>query len=55
MSRDMIYRMVFEEINESREWSCDCKDTSYSWYIDGVISLGNRMLKELDNTVECDD
>ena len=55
MSRDMIYRMIFEEINESREWSCDCKDTSYSWYVDGVISLGQRMLEELDNTVECAD
>lgn len=53
MSRDMIYRMVFEEIDESREWSLDCKDSSYSWYVDGVVSLGNRILKELDNTVEC--
>ena len=55
MSRNMIYRMVFEEIKESCEWACDCKEGSYSYYIDGVISLGHRILKELDNTEECDD
>ena len=52
MSRDMIYRMVFEEIKESCDWGIDCKDGSHSYFIDGVIALGQRMLKELDNTVE---
>ena len=55
MSRDMIYRMVFEEIKESCEWGIGCKDGSYPYFIDGVIALGQRMLKELDQTVECDD
>ena len=55
MSKDMIYRMVFEEIKESCEWSLDCKGETYSYYIDGVISLGQRMLRELDKTVACDD
>lgn len=52
MSRDTIYRMVFEEIKESIEWGLDCKDGSYSHYVDGVTSLGQRMLDELDNTKE---
>ena len=55
MSRNMIYKMVFEEIKESCEWGIDCKDGSYAYYIDGVIALGQRMLKELYNTVECDE
>ena len=25
MSKDMIYKMVFEEIKESLEWACGCK------------------------------
>ena len=53
MSRDMIYRMVFEEIKESCEWACDCKDGHYSYYVDGVVSLGQRILKELGNTDGC--
>ena len=52
MSRDMIYRMVFEEIKESVEWGVDCKDGGYSHYVDGVVALGDRMLKELDKAVE---
>lgn len=52
MNRNTIYRMVFEEIKESCEWGLDCKDGSYSHYVDGVICFGTRMLKELDNTVE---
>lgn len=54
MSRDMIYRMVFEEIKESVEWGGNCKDGNYAHYVDGIIALGQRMLKELDNTVECE-
>lgn len=52
MNRNMIYKMVFEEIKESIDWGLDCKDGSYPHYVDGVICLGMRMLKELDNTVE---
>ena len=52
MSRNMIYKMIFEEIKESREWGIDCKDGSYSHYVDGVICLGMRMLDELDKKVE---
>ena len=52
MSRDMIYRMVFEEIKESMDWGLGDKDGSYAHYVDGIICLGMRILKELDNTVE---
>ena len=52
MSRDMIYKMVFEEIKESIEWGLDCKDGSYSHYVDGVTSLGQRILDELDKADE---
>ena len=55
MSKDMIYRMVFEEIKESLEWACGCKDGYYSYYVDGVIALGDRILKELDQAVACED
>ena len=52
MSRDMIYKMVFEEIKESVEWGVVCKNGGYSHYVDGVIALGDRMLKELDKASE---
>lgn len=52
MNRNMIYRIIFEEIKESCEWAYDCKEGHYSYYIDGVISLGERMLKKLDDTEE---
>lgn len=48
MDKNMIYKMVFEEISDSREWSCDCENSSYSWYIDGVVSLATRILNKLD-------
>ena len=54
MDRNFVYKMVFEEINESREWSCDCKDKTYSWYVDGVISLANRMLDKLSEPINCE-
>lgn len=53
MSKDLIYRMVFEEIKDSTEWGLNCKDGNYAHYIDGVICLGNRMLNELNNTDGC--
>ena len=52
MSRDMIYRMVFEEIKGSIEWGVNCEDGSYSHFIDGIIALADSMLKELDKAVE---
>ena len=52
MSRDMIYRMVFEEIKESMDWGLGDKDGSYAHYVDGIIALGDRMLKELDKASE---
>lgn len=52
MNRYMIYKMIFEEVKESIEWGLDCKDGSYSYYVDGVTSLGQRMLDELDKAVE---
>ena len=52
MGENMIYKMVFEEIKDSREWSSGCKDTTYSWYIDGVISLAERMLEKLEEPTE---
>lgn len=52
MNENMIYKMAFEEIQESLEWSNDCKDCNYAWYIDGVISLGRRMLEKLDEPTE---
>ena len=55
MNRNTIYRMVFEEIKESLEWACGCKDGHYSYYVDGVIALGDRILKELDQTEACGD
>ena len=48
----MIYKMVFEEIKESIECGLDCKDGSYSHYVDDVTSLGQRMLDELDKAAE---
>ena len=53
MSKNMIYKMVFEEIKESIDWGLDSKDGSYSHYIDGVICLGMRMLEELDKSNVC--
>lgn len=55
MNENMIYKMVFEEVNESREWSCDCNDSNYSWYIDGVISLAKRMLDKVNEPKNCED
>ena len=48
MNKNIIYKAVFEEIKESLDFACDTKDEHYAWYIDGVISFANRMLKETD-------
>ena len=50
MNENKIYRMVFEEIKESLDWSDGMGDGSYSWYINGIISLANRMIKEINTT-----
>ena len=50
MNENKIYRMVFEEIKESLDWADGYQDGAYNTYIDGVISLANRMIKELNIT-----
>ena len=52
MDKNMIYQTAFEEIRDSSEWGNSCKDNNYAWYIDGVISITNRMLEKLDEAVE---
>lgn len=55
MNENKIYRMVFEEIKDSLDWADSCKDGTYSMYIDGVISLTNRMIQDLNKTTdECE-
>ena len=50
MNENKIYRMVFEEIKESLEWSRSSNNEAYSVYVDGVISLADRMIRDLDKT-----
>jgi hypothetical protein len=52
MNKNKIYKMVFEEIKESLDWADNYKDGTYYTFIDGVISLANRMIKELEK-VNC--
>lgn len=55
MNENTIYKMVFEEIKDSLDWADSYKDGTYSMYIDGVISLANRMIKNLNKiTDECE-
>ena len=50
MDKNKIYKMVFEEIEESLDWGLGDKEGGYSHYIDGVIALANRMIEDLDKT-----
>lgn len=50
MDKNMIYEMVFEEIKNSLEWESNYKDNGYSLWVEGIISLADRLLKEIDKT-----
>jgi hypothetical protein len=50
MDENKIYKIVFEEIKDSLDWIDDPKDDHYYNFIDGVIALANRMIKEINRT-----
>lgn len=49
MKRDKIYELIFDTINESREWNKDYKNNEYAYWIDGVLSLADGLLDECDD------
>ena len=50
MDKNKIYKMVFEEIKDSLDWSDSMSDGNYSWYINGITSLANRLIEDIDKT-----
>ena len=48
MDKNKIYKMVFEEIKDSLDWADDIKDGHYYRFVDGIIALADRMIKEIE-------
>lgn len=48
MNKELIYKVFFDTISNSLEWSFELKDTYADW-IDGVVAMTQNLINSLDN------
>ena len=51
MNKLEILETFFETIEESTEWGFECEDRTYGYYIDGVVSMTNRLLEKVKDNL----
>ena len=52
ISENKIYEVAYKVIKDSLEWGCDKNNIGGPFYnyIDGVISVSDNLIKEMDKT-----
>lgn len=48
MDRNKIIKVAYETIKESTEWGMGCESKEYGNWIDGVITIVDNLLEEID-------
>lgn len=48
MDKNKIYETAFETIKESTEWGISCKDETYGHWVDGVVTMAENLIDEID-------
>ena len=53
MDKNQIIETAFETIKESTGWGLECKDQTYGHWIDGVVTVVDNLLNEIDEEKNC--
>ena len=48
MNKLEILETMFEVIKESGEWSFDCDDKNYAYFMDGVVAMTEALMNKLE-------
>ena len=48
MNKLEILETMFEVIKESTEWSFNCSDKNYEYFIDGVVAMMEALMNKLE-------
>lgn len=48
MERNDVFFALFDTIRDSLEWAYEVENKEYASYVNGVITLGDKLLSQLD-------
>lgn len=48
MGRNDVFFALFDTIRDSLEWAYEVENKEYASYVNGVITLGDKLLSQLD-------
>lgn len=50
MDKNKIIEVAFETIRESTEWGIECEDKTYGNWIDGVVTVVDNIISEINKS-----
>lgn len=54
MTKENIYRAMYDVIEESMEWGSECDNKEYFHYVDGVRAMTEELVNQIDNSNKVD-
>ena len=48
MERNAVFNALFNTIRDSLDWAYEVENKEYASYVNGVITLGDKLLSQLD-------
>ena len=48
MERNDVFNALFNTIRDSLDWAYEVENKEYASYVNGVITLGDKLLSQLD-------
>lgn len=48
MTRNDVFNALFDTIRDSLDWAYEVENKEYASYVNGVITLGDKLLSQLD-------
>lgn len=48
MDRMTVLEAMYETVKESLDWAFECRDDDYSYYMDGVVDVTEKMLEKIE-------
>ena len=52
MERNDVFNALFNTIRDSLDWAYEVENKEYASYVNGVITLGDKLLSQLDKSKE---
>lgn len=48
MDRMTVLEAMYETVKESLDWAFECRDDDYSYYMDGVVDVTEKLLEKVN-------